>query len=46
MQVEDPAGLLTWLGKDRAGVTFADLKTIKAQKKSFATILRQWIAHV
>jgi hypothetical protein len=46
MQIDDPAGLLTWLGKDRASVKFADLKAIKAQKKALESIFRQWIAHV
>jgi len=44
--LDDPAGLATWLGKDRAMVTFADLKAIKAHKGAFVAILKQWIAHV
>jgi len=46
LALEDPAGLLTWLGKDRASVTFADRKAITAQKAAFASIVRQWIRHV
>jgi len=46
MTVADPAGLLEWLGKDRASVVFADAKAIAARKKEFTAIVRQWIAHV
>ncbi len=46
MTIADPAGLLDWLGKDRASVTFADAKSIAARKKDFTAIVRQWIAHV
>ena len=42
--VEDPAGLLQWLGKDRAAVTFRDLKSVRTHKAGFSNIVRQWIA--
>ena len=42
----DPAGLVTWLGKDRGIVTFADLKAIQAHRTAFVAIIRQWIRHV
>jgi hypothetical protein len=42
--IDDPGGLLEWRGKDRAVVTFSDMKAIKARKAAFEHILRQWIA--
>jgi hypothetical protein len=44
--IADPEGLLRWLGKDRAMVEFADLKTLKAKGEAFRAVLRQWITHV
>ena len=46
IELEDPAGLLEWLGKDRASVKFADMKAIRASKKAFESIIRGWITHV
>ena len=43
LQIDDPAGLLEWLGKERASVKFADMNTIKKNKKAFQAVLRQWI---
>jgi hypothetical protein len=44
--IADPDGLLTWLAKDRASVTFADGVDLARKRGAFAAILRQWIAHV
>jgi hypothetical protein len=44
--IEDPDGLLKWLAKDRATIKFHDMKSIKANSKAFAEIVRQWIVHV
>jgi hypothetical protein len=44
--LEDPAGLLEWLGKDRAAVTFRDLKAVRAHKTAFSNIARQRIARM
>ena len=44
--VTDPNGLLEWLSSDRAIVRFADLKSIRANRKAFAAVVRQWIAHL
>lgn len=41
---EDP--LLTWLGKDRATVTFRDMGDIEAGKDALAGLIRRWIGHV
>jgi len=44
--IKDPKKLLTWLGKDRATVTFAGLDELKAQAAPLHDIVRQWIKHV
>jgi len=44
--VDDPEGLLRWLGKDRAIVTFTDLDDIEAKRPAFEAILRAWIAQL
>lgn len=46
IDIADPTGLLQWLAKDRAMVTFADVKDIKAKQRAFRTLLKEWIAHV
>jgi len=44
--IDDPEKLLTWLGKDRATIKFADMKSIQSKHDAFSAILRQWITHV
>jgi len=44
--IKDPQKLLTWVAKDRATANFADVNDLKAKKKAFQAVLRQWIAHV
>ena len=44
--IEDPGGLLKWLAKDRATVTFEDASDLRSKKSSFQAVLRQWIEHV
>ncbi|MEZ4701075.1 MAG: DUF1801 domain-containing protein [Rhodothermales bacterium] len=44
--IADPAGLLTWLGKDRASVTFRDLADIQAREDAFSELIRAWIGFV
>ncbi|MEP7155437.1 MAG: DUF1801 domain-containing protein [Betaproteobacteria bacterium] len=43
LDIDDPAGLLEWLGKERASVKFTDLAGIKKNKKAFQAILHQWV---
>ena len=45
-RIDDPAGLLKWLGRDRAAVTFPDLKSVEDRRAALAQLLRQWIAFV
>ena len=44
--IEDPRGLLQWVAKDRAIVTFADVDDVKARRLALESIVRQWIKHV
>jgi hypothetical protein len=44
--IPDPKGLLTWLAKDRALVTFASLAEIRAKRAALQALLRAWIRHV
>jgi hypothetical protein len=46
MPIEDPRGLLQWLAKDRAIVTFVDAGDVQARGPAFQSIVRQWINHV
>lgn len=41
--IDDPAGLVKWLAKDRCRVTVAD---IEKEKAVLTGIVRQWIEHV
>lgn len=42
--IADPAGLLKWLGKDRAMLRLADGAAIDGQREAVTALLRQWIA--
>lgn len=44
--IDDPAGLLEWLGDDRATVKFRDAADIAAKREAFAALLREWLRHV
>lgn len=44
--IEDPEGLLQWLGKDRAQVSFADAAELAARREAFVAVIRQWITHL
>lgn len=44
--IADPEGLLTWLAKDRAIVTFTGLADVRARKSALQAIVRQWIRYV
>lgn len=41
--IEDPEGLLKWLAKDRAMLSFASLEEIEAKHEALTELLRQWI---
>ncbi|MBX9403869.1 DUF1801 domain-containing protein [Lysobacter sp. BMK333-48F3] len=44
--IDDPAGLLQWLGPDRACVSFTRPGEVDAQADALKAILRQWLQHV
>lgn len=44
--VDDPQGLLSWLAKDRAMVSFAGLDELRAQAPALQALIRRWIAFV
>ena len=46
VEIEDPAGLLEWLAKDRATVKFLDLEDVRAKESAFGEVVRQWIGWV
>ena len=41
--IADPDGLLQWLAKERAMVTFRGLDDVRAKRAAFTAIVRQWI---
>lgn len=44
--VDDPQGLLSWLAKDRAMVSFAGLTELRAEAPALQALIRRWIAFV
>jgi hypothetical protein len=46
LAINDPAGLLEWLGKDRAAVRFQDMNAIESSRTDFENIVRQWITYL
>ena len=43
ISVEDPEELLTWLGKDRASVTFTDVVDVQTKRSAFSDLSRRWV---
>jgi hypothetical protein len=46
LKIEDPDGLLKWLGKDRASVSFSEVNAITSNRAALTAVLRQWIRHL
>ncbi|MBV8036608.1 DUF1801 domain-containing protein [Roseateles sp.] len=46
LDIPDPAGLLKWLGKDRAQVEFQSAADLRARLPALQTLLRMWIGHL
>lgn len=44
--IDDPKGLLKWLGKDRALLTIGPGKAIKSGRAAIAAVLSSWISFV
>jgi hypothetical protein len=41
--ISDPSGMLKWVAKERAVVTFSTMKEIRSAESALADIVRQWI---
>lgn len=46
LAMPDPAGLLKWLGRDRAQVEFASSADFAARLPALQAVIKQWIAHL
>jgi hypothetical protein len=44
--IDDPQGLLTWLGADRATLSFAGPAEVGARTDALQAVLKQWMTHV
>ena len=44
--IEDPEGLLQWLGPDRACISFPSSGSVATQVASVQHVVRQWVQHV
>ena len=44
--IDDPAGLLKWLGPDRAVIDIPDAATLQAACEPLHSLLRQWLKHL
>ncbi|MGN7724866.1 DUF1801 domain-containing protein [Luteimonas sp. 22616] len=44
--IQDPAGMLTWLGPDRACINFSGPGVVSNRAGALAEILCQWVQHV
>lgn len=44
-KVDDASHLLTWLGKDRASVTFADAGDLQSKRAAFTKLIKAWAGH-
>lgn len=44
IDIDDPAGLLTWAAKDRCIATFTDMNDVETKRSAFTSIIQQWIS--
>jgi hypothetical protein len=44
--IDDPQQLLTWLGPDRASLTFTSVADVKGKRSALQAVVRQWMQHV
>jgi hypothetical protein len=45
-RITDPDGLLEWLAKDRARITFRDATELMRRQDAMVAILKEWILHL
>ena len=46
VSIEDPEGLLEWLAKDRAMLSFTGVDDVRAKESALQRVVRRWIVHV
>ena len=46
LTIDDPDGLLTWLGPDRALLQFRNAEELADRQRALAAIVRQWLERV
>jgi hypothetical protein len=46
LELADPAGIVTWLAKDRCLVTVGAGKAFAAKRDALRTLVQEWIKHV
>lgn len=46
VRIDDPAGLLLWLAKDRAMIEFSSVKDIESKRAALQALVSQWIRYV
>lgn len=46
IHIDAPAGLLTWITKDRCTITFTDMDDVKAKATVLEDVVRQWISQI
>lgn len=46
VHIDDPAGQLEWLARDRAMVGFRDAADVQARKPAFTALIHAWIDHL
>lgn len=44
--IEDPTGMVTWLGADRGMITFSLVADIEERRVDLQDLIRTWIAHI
>ncbi len=45
-EIDDPAGLLKWLARDRCMATLGAGDAFRSNRAAFEAVLRQWIVHL
>jgi hypothetical protein len=46
VKIDDPAGLLEWLAKDRAAARFYTMKDVTTRRAALTALVRQWVEGV
>lgn len=46
VSIDDPKGILSWLGKDRAIIEFKSASELRDKSGAIAAVIKQWIRYV